>query len=241
MSSNKKKLQRIGSLDCVYLPGEEAGPLVVFFHGYGADCWDLVSISESLDLPGATWVFPNGIIEVPIGPGWMGRAWTEIDAEAFNLALASGVPRDLSSVRLTGMERALDASLGFFKSLGVEDHSHLIVGGFSQGAMLTIETILSSSLPVSAAVILSGTLTDEENWRQKAAHRQPVQFFQSHGTQDSVLGFAGAQRLEQLLRKADWKGHLRSFKGGHEIPPAVVNDLQAFLLARIKDSGKPGQ
>ncbi|MCB0362342.1 MAG: hypothetical protein KDD35_06455, partial [Bdellovibrionales bacterium] len=229
-------MERVGTLDCVVVPGDEKGPLVVLFHGYGADCWDLISLREELDLPEATWVFPNGILEVPVGPGWMGRAWTEIDLEAINSAFAAGTHRDFSQIRPPGMDRALEASLSLFKNLDLESYSQVIVGGFSQGAMLTLEIILSSFLPVSAAILLSGTLIDEGNWRSKVELRPPIPFFQSHGSQDQVLAYSAAQKLEQLLRKAGWKGHLRSFKGGHEIPRSVVGELRSFIGEIVKPS-----
>lgn len=235
MSIAKNRLQRIGSLDCVYQPGKDGGPLCVFFHGYGASCWDLVPLKGALEIDDATWVFPNGHMEVSLGPGVIGRAWAEVEVEAFNRAMAMGTTRDMSNSRPPGMDKACDASLRLFQALGVEDYSHLIIGGFSQGAMLAVETILSSALPVSSAVILSGTLLDADNWRNKANHRPPVSFFQSHGTQDPILGFGMAQKLEQLLRGSGWQGHLRSFKGGHEIPEGVVSALREFLRNSILD------
>ena len=49
---------------------------VIFFHGFGADAYDLKSLSEVLSTKNPSrWVFPQGILEVPIGPGWTGRAW----------------------------------------------------------------------------------------------------------------------------------------------------------------------
>lgn len=235
MSRNKKKssLERIGLLDCAYWGGEEKGPLCVFFHGYGADCWDLVSLREELDIPDATWVFPNGILEVPIGPGWVGRAWTHIDPDKTTIHTTQSSHFDFSSIRPRGTDQALEASLSLFAALEVQNYSHLIVGGFSQGAILTVETLLSSQLPVTAAVLLSGTLMDESNGRSKIKLRSPVSFFQSHGTQDAILNFSGAQKLEQLLRQGGWQGYLRSFSGGHEIPSQIISQLKEYLFLKI--------
>jgi phospholipase/carboxylesterase len=229
MGQRKQKLQRIANLDCAYFPGEDGGPLVVFFHGYGADAWDLAPLSHELEVEGATWVFPNGTLEVPIGPGWTGRAWFQIDIAALEAAMALGQHRDLSSLRPAEMDKVLLEVQKLFQVLEPESYSRVIVGGFSQGAMLTAELVLSTPMKVDGVVLLSGPLLDQANWRAKAKARPPVPFFQAHGTQDALLSFGGAQKLEQLLREAGWKGHLRAFRGGHEIPFQVLMELKAFI------------
>ena len=229
MGQRKQQLQRIGSLECLHIPGDDGGPLVVVFHGYGADAWDLASLSQELNIPGATWVFPNGHLEVPIGPGWMGRAWFNIDVQALEQAMATGTHRDLSDTRPPGVDKALEKSTELMQALRPDEHSKVVVGGFSQGAMLTMETLLSSDFPVDAAVLLSGTLLDQANWKSKLRDRKPLPFFQSHGKQDPLLAFTAAQKLEQLLKEGGWQGSLRAFNGGHEIPYPVIQELKSFL------------
>ncbi|MCB0385184.1 MAG: serine esterase [Bdellovibrionales bacterium] len=238
MGNRKQRLEKIGPLDCVYLPGEEGGPLIVFFHGYGADAWDLAPLSHELGVEGATWVFPNGTLEVPIGPGWTGRAWFQIDVQGLEKAMAAGTHREMSDLRPPEMDRVLLDVQKLFQALGPEDYSKVIVGGFSQGAMLSTEAILSTPMKVDGAVLLSGTLLDQAAWREKVKNRVPVDFFQSHGTQDALLSFSAAQKLEQLLREGGWRGHLRAFRGGHEIPFQVLTELKAFIHGIIQGGNK---
>ena len=225
MRFGRQPLQKVGPLDCVYLPGEDKGPLIVFFHGYGANAWDLVSLSEELSVLGATWVFPNGHLEVPIGPGWMGKAWFPIDEQA----MAAETHRDFSDIRPPGLDMALEKSSGLLQELRPTEHSKVIIGGFSQGAMLTLETLLSTNCPVNGVVLLSGTLLDQAAWKSKIKSHPPIPFFQSHGKQDSLLSFSAAQKLEQVLQEGGWEGKLRAFNGGHEIPSSVLLELKNFM------------
>ena len=41
----------------------EAGRAIILLHGFGADCTDLASLSEAVDLDEETaWFFPNGCV-----------------------------------------------------------------------------------------------------------------------------------------------------------------------------------
>jgi phospholipase/carboxylesterase len=105
----------------------------------------------------------------------------------------------------------------------------LVLGGFSQGAMLATELVLRMPTPPAGLAILSGTLVNEVDWKERATKLKGFQFFQAHGQRDTVLGFKQAKRLETLLREAGWVGQLQEFAGGHEIPSEVIIRLGAYL------------
>lgn len=202
------------------------------FHGFGADAYDLRSLSEVLRPPAPTrWIFPQGIREVPIGPGWMGRAWWPIDLARFERATATAgdkgpfewtdkEPENLPALR----EQLLTWISGFEK-----DWSRVILGGFSQGAMLACDLFLHAPQTPAGLLLFSGSLINKPNWQKVASRRQEAKYFQSHGRQDPVLPFRSAAQLETFLNQSGLKGSLFAFDGGHEIPWFVIEKANTYL------------
>ena len=231
--------KQYASLECLEVPGQPGAPVLIFFHGFGANAADLYGLHQYVNAPaGATWIFPEGRLKLADVPGHPPRAWWPIDQAALEYALATGTVRDLSGFAPPGLHESRDAAADCIRAV-LETHQikmqQLHLGGFSQGAMLATELTLRSAelfgeRPASLA-ILSGTLLDEEHWRPLAADGslQGLQFFQSHGQQDPILDFAMARRLEQLLRAGGLSGEFVEFTGGHEIPPQVMARLGQYL------------
>ncbi len=226
------KTENLGSLEV--LSTEAVSPdsrslTIILFHGFGANCHDLFPLSQEVRVPAKTqWIFPNGPLEVEIGPGFYGRAWFPIDMKEHQLAQAQGRQVDYSTKSSARILPARDRALKMLKALN-RPMDQVVLGGFSQGAMLALELTLSLPQPPRGVVLLSGTLIDQSSWAERAQRHPGLSFFQSHGTKDPVLPYSGAQGLEELLKSAQWQGNLVSFSGGHEIPFTVIKSLSQFL------------
>jgi len=57
--------------------------------------------------------------------------------------------------------------------------------------------------------------------------------FQSHGMQDEILPYVGAERLRATLIHAGLSVEWHSFRGGHEIPRAVLQRLGPFITKAV--------
>ena len=225
-------LVKIGSLEAVDFP-KPTGPTIVLCHGYGADCHDLVPLRDEMGLRDrARWVFPQAPKMVEIGPGFWGRAWFPIDLEAHDRALRTGEAVTYAERRPPGVNEARDQFLSFLKNLSVPVEQ-IILGGFSQGAMLALEAALTLPTAPMGVVLLSGTLADVAGLRTRAPLKKGLSYFQSHGESDQVLPFTGAQALHGELEKAGWQGVWCPFRGGHEIPASVLRDLRSYLLTKL--------
>ena len=106
-----------------------------------------------------------------------------------------------------------------------------VLGGFSQGAMLTVDVALHAPGKLAGLALMSGTLIAESIWRPRAAALAGTTIFQSHGTKDALLAFSGAERLRDFLLAAGAEVGFMPFPGGHELPPPVLAGL-GDLLAR---------
>jgi phospholipase/carboxylesterase len=202
---------------------------VILFHGFGADAYDLRSLSEVLDSGKATrWLFPNGPLSVPIGPGWMGRAWWTIDVNRLQTAMMKGESVDLSNERPQMIDQVVEKCFTMIEGLNTP-WSRIVLGGFSQGSMLATELALKAPESPKALIVLSGNLINQDEVKKLAPSRKGLPFFMSHGQQDQVLPAKGAQKLEGIFSNAGLKGKLHLFQGGHEIPTEVIYKLNSFL------------
>ncbi|MCC5832611.1 MAG: dienelactone hydrolase family protein [Chlamydiales bacterium] len=222
---NNLKKREVAGLEVMELPGDPNGPTIILLHGFGANAMDLVPLSKVFHLsPQPTLLFPNGPLEIPIAPGYSGRAWFPIDIEALQKdgfqAVENAFPKELSNAR----ER-IQRLVG---ELYIP-RSKLIIGGFSQGAVLAVETALHGIERVAALLIFSGTLINEHLWRRLSHQHPKTPFFQSHGRDDPLLPLGKAEELEALLIEGGFQGRLHIFNGGHEIPQVVLAELITFL------------
>ncbi len=222
-------MRQLGNLKCVEKLVDHDGPWIVFFHGYGADANDLAPLSNVIASPEkANWLFPNAPIEVPIGPGWTGRAWWPLNLEAWMKAMEQGQEKDLAVLTPPGLHEARQNTFKALAQLKVP-WSKIILGGFSQGAMLATDLYLNAPETPAGLVLLSGTLINSNEWKPLLKNREGQKFFQSHGKQDPVLTYTNAQRLESFLCQGGMKGNLQGFNGGHEIPMGVLQKCGEYL------------
>lgn len=207
-------------------------PVVVLLHGFGAPGDDLVSLGGALApaVPGARFVF----LEAPLELGFQylgGRAWWHIDLEARMRRQAAGVfdtkedPEGLASARahVVASVRAILKELAPTK---------LVLGGFSQGAMLSLDAALRSDLPLAGLVFLSGTHLAEDAWAPALASRKGLPVFATHGRRDPILPFPVSERLARQLGEAGLDVTFLAFDDGHGIPPQLLPELRRFL-ARV--------
>ena len=227
--TGKPRLVRFAGLDAIEYPSSDARALTaVCLHGYGADMRDLAPLAQELETKRPiTWLFPDA----PEVLDWGGRAWYPIDVAAFEEAQRTGTPRDLSLHEPQGLEWAREELQRFIKELD-KPWEDIVLMGFSQGAMLSVDLALRAEASPAGVVILSGTLVDKKKTAELAPKKKGLPFFQSHGSADPILGFAQARALEKILIESGWKGQLRRFEGGHAIPADILEGLAAWLEKR---------
>lgn len=212
--------------------GGGEGPLVVLLHGFGAPGDDLVALWRYLNVPDEVrFLFPAAPLKLDMGFG-DARAWWMFDMERVTQARSQGqwdelsqeIPRGLSPAR-TQMQDVLSLAI---ENLAVPSDS-LVLGGFSQGAILSTDLVLHSDIPFAGLALLSGTLIAKHEWLTRLPNRQGLPVFQSHGIDDPILAFPMAQQLREHIQLAGLPVSWVEFRGGHEIPIQVLEGLGTFL------------
>ena len=212
--------------------GEGDGPIVLLLHGFGAPGHDLVPLADVIEVPGGTrWLFPEAPLSLNMGFG-DSRAWWIIDFSRIQEDRAAGRIRDLSVEIPQGLALARERFLAFLKELPQQfqiDYKETVIGGFSQGALLTCDAVLHTDYPFAGLVQLSGNLLARAIWSPLIPKRKGLPVFQSHGTLDDILPHIGAEHLRDTLTQSGLAVEWQSFRGGHEIPKPVLQRLSMFI------------
>lgn len=213
---------------------------IVLMHGFGASGDDLVGLAGELDAPpGSVFLFPHAphdLAELTGEPGYAGaRAWWLVDFAARERAIREGTVRELSRQVPDGLAEARAAVGSMLDAARTRYPEHRVVlGGFSQGAMLTLDVALRDpARALAGLVLLSGTIIAEDEWTPLLAARKDVPVFQSHGRQDPILPFPVAERLHELLVAQGFRTAWAPFGGPHTIAASTMNGLNAWLREQV--------
>lgn len=237
MSATVERVTDIGGLPTIVVEPATAERrfVLVLLHGLMMTPEDLAPFAHSMNLP-AIVLFPRGPVEAFDLDGPKGRAFWATDPKARAAAIAKGPrdfivydPPDLPAARAT-----LDA---YMRAVG-DAHPDLpvVLGGFSQGAMLTCSTLLHlPSAPwrarLAGLVLLSGSRVAGADWTpDRFGVFAGLRVYQSHGEQDPDLSFAAGVALRDTLAGAGASVTFTAFEGVHEIPLVAWRGLRKFLL-----------
>lgn len=217
--------------------GQLAG-IAFLCHGFGAPGEDLVGLASDLlekrhsDLP-VRIVFPAGPLDLEDSgiPG--GRAWWHISIQELIETMEEGrfelireqVPEGIETARELLVE-AIEAGL---QASGLA-YKNLLVGGFSQGAMLAMEVAcLGLAQPPRAMALLSGALIRERQWKPVVHRLQMTRVLQSHGQWDPILPLQLGKWLRDMLKEHGCPVDFLEFPGPHTIPLESIEKVSALL------------
>ncbi len=210
--------------------GGGTGPVVVLMHGFAAPADDLVPFAGVLEVPSEVrFAFPEGPARLPPQYG-QGRAWWMIDSTRLELVAMTGDMSLVTEVEPEGLDDARNKLVNCLDALEEAlAPSKLVIGGFSQGAMLACDVVLRSQRQFDGLVMLSGAMVAGPIWRPLMPNRSDLSVFMSHGEEDPILPFEIADRLRTELGEAGLNVMWVPFHGGHQIPANVVSGLSHFL------------
>lgn len=224
------EFMRVSNIDTIYKKGS-GDQAVIVLHGYGASFKDLAPLHSYLDPQGVfNWYFLDGPLGVDIGMGMTGRAWFPIDMMKLQIAQMNGTFETLfADHNPEGIFEARDMVMKCIDEIS-QRHSKVLLGGFSQGSMVSLSCALQDVSKISKIFLLSSTLFDQDLMNEKVSGLKDTPIFQSHGQGDMVLPFSLAKRLSELLEKNVATYEFHPFNGGHEIPLNVIERLKEFLI-----------
>jgi phospholipase/carboxylesterase len=213
-------------------PADAPRALVLLLHGLDMAPAQLAPIVSALGLP--AWIaLPAGPVERAGGH----RAWWPVDDAVRAARIAQG-PADLHEAHPAGREPARRAVHAAARALRARAPGlPLVVAGFSQGAMLALDSVLQAPpLAVDALALWSASRLAFAEWAPALHRLRGVRVELLHGRADANLGIAAGQSLRDALVAEDADVRWSPFDGGHEIP------LQAWVGLRrlVRELGQRG-
>lgn len=203
--------------------GGKPDALVIFLHGFGSNGADLISLAPywAKALPGAVFVSPNAIENVPQAPG--GYQWFPISNLDPHL-MEQGAKAAAQSV-----DRFIDREL---EKLGLDD-SRLVLVGFSQGTMMALYVGLRRAKPVAGILGFSGVLVGRGKLKEEMRSKPPVLLI--HGDRDPTIPIAAMFDAAEGLAAAE---HGAQWHVSYGIPHSIGQDGLdlggAFLASCLK-------
>jgi phospholipase/carboxylesterase len=229
MTARSERLQELAGLSTTVIGPEDAPLTLVLLHGYAMRPADLAPFAHSLGIP-ALFLFPQGPNTSPMG----GHAWWEVDLDAREAAISSG-PRDLAEDSPRGLPRARERLEEFLCAVAANYPSpKRVLGGFSQGGMLSLDYVLRGSRVLDGLALLSASRLTLSEWLPHRDRLRDFPVFVSHGSTDRDLAFAAGERLRDFVLESSARVTWVPFEGGHEIPLVVWRGLRKFLASLLK-------
>jgi phospholipase/carboxylesterase len=226
-------------IESVQVGSSERGrPCVILLHGFAMTPEDLAPFARALGAP-ATFFFPRGGVTAHRADEPAARGWWPVDVAARERTVSRG-PRDLSAQHPAGVDAARERLSRFVETLRSSfAPSHLIVGGFSQGAMLSLDWMLLGDASVDGLVLLSAARIRGDLWEPRWSRLSGVPVYQSHGQNDPDLSFAAAAKLRDRMVAAGAQVEWQEFAGGHEAPLVVWRSLKRFIQRIVSGARAP--
>lgn len=190
-------------------------PMVVMLHGRGADMHDLADLAPMLAAAGTVrFVFANAPRPFEPYPGTT-FGWTWFD----------GWPPELASVKASRelLLRFIGQVTQRYKT------SKLILAGFSQGAMMSLDAGLRTG--AAGIISMSGGLYELDLPDLSAKKGLPVLI--AHGIYDDVVPVQYARRARHLLEAAGLDVEYYEYPMQHQVAQEEMDAVKTFIMRVI--------
>jgi len=213
-----------------YAPEQRPYPLVVMLHGFGANMYDLASLSPPIDAEGYVYAFPNAPYAVDLGGGGaVGYSWSRgrPGMAETTLATESGpTPEERLEGCLAEIMEKTGATAG-----------NMVLGGFSQGGGLTLRFGLRRPETFAGLIVLSGAFRDADGLKETLPPGRAQPIFIAHGLFDPMVTVERGKATKAFLEEAGYSPVYNEYEMAHEITPEVIHDLQQWLRGVLPPKG----
>jgi predicted esterase/catechol 2,3-dioxygenase-like lactoylglutathione lyase family enzyme len=200
-------------------------PLLLLLHGQESSEKDIFNIAAALDERFMV-VCPRGIFyQVPGRYNWF---QTELVSGSW---ITNSIQAEFSRQALL---KFADEAAKAYRT----DPSQTYLLGYCQGAVMTLDMILSQSSRFAGVGAISGQLLPEMRSsldRPNALHGFPV--ICTHGINDEIYPVKYGRTIRDTLTSWGINLTYREYMSGHFITPEILADVRAWLSARLDEKG----
>ncbi|MBM3924695.1 MAG: alpha/beta fold hydrolase [SAR202 cluster bacterium] len=199
-------------------------PLVVLLHGFGSNMHDLASLAPALDGKDFAYVCPNAPLSIPLGPNMKGFAWAPL-------------PGERTEEHLKAAEKLIAEFLDEASKEYKTPKGKILLGGFSQGGMMTFRVGLSAPDKLAGLFSLSGFIDNPDAVKASLPSQRDQPIFIAHGTEDTVIPVGGARKSAAFLREQGYNPEYHEYVMAHQVTPQVIDDLRVWMHRTLQPSG----
>lgn len=200
----------------------KTAPLLILLHGRGSNESIFYSMAPKLD---------NRLRVVSVqGPLKMGAdkfAWFDLQRNKDGL-------RQYDEAEVLEMS---DQLVEFIKELVAINEwrpSEILIGGFSQGAIMSLGTGLRHPRVIDGVLCMSGAMFPEfsNDFVLQDEHKD-LSILVTHGRNDLVLPFEEIASAVDFLRSHDFEVTFKQYDSAHNFPPENFTDFREWLAQKL--------
>lgn len=202
-----------------YIPAnvQDGAPLFVLLHGRGSHKGDLMGLQPHLP--------SEAMVVTPEAP-FAGAAWGYGPGWAWYRFMGRNRPEPES---FEAGQQDLHAFLQELPGKLPVKPGPVILGGFSQGGVMSMAYALRNPGAVPYVVNFSGFLPEHPSVQVTPERVKGTRFFWGHGTEDAMIVFELAVEGRALLREAGADLTARDYRMGHWIEGSELADVINWL------------
>ncbi len=211
-------MKQLNNENVITIGDKSTSSVILFwFHGYGANNWSFEPSMKMLNLLLDDSLF----IVIPNAPERDGkRSWYPLPIVEND----KSITEDYAG--LVGAHKIVDSLIEEYC-----DDEKIIIGGFSQGAALSLSYQFEERTKVTACIALSGYMPNVERYSEKKVEANKI--FIAHGKSDNVISFETYEKTVYFLESRC--NHICKYEGdfGHTITKEVTAEMTDWISKLI--------
>ena len=192
-----------------------ASKVIFWFHGYGSNNWSFEPTMKMLNM----YMNNDVCIIMPNAP--------IVDSRRSWYPLPQVNDKGLIVEDLNGLENSKTEISNFINSFDIEKDTKLIIGGFSQGAALSLSMLFDTEHNFDDCIALSGYMPNADYYKNMKI--KVGRIFIAHGFSDQAISFDDYKKTLQFISKKTDKITSYTDDFGHTITKEVNNRLIDWL------------
>jgi predicted esterase len=188
---------------------------ILWFHGYGSNNWSFESTMKLVNIR----LNETAYIVLPNAPIVDGKSsWYPLPAKNENGSLVEDYD---------GLNKSIKAIDNLIESLSLDQNKKLIVGGFSQGAALSLSLLFKSKHKIDGCAALSGYMPSANEFKEFPLKSNNI--FIAHGYEDKAISYDDFKKTLIFLETKTDKLTKHTGNFGHTITNEVSEGFIQWL------------
>ena len=188
---------------------------ILWFHGYGSNNWSFEPTMKLINMR----LNETAYIVLPNAPIIDGKSsWYPLPARNNNGDLVEDYD---------GLNKSIEVIDNLIESLSLDQNKKLIIGGFSQGAALSLSLLFKSKYKIDGCAALSGYMPSANEFKKISLKSNNI--FIAHGYEDKAISYDDFKKTLAFLETKTDKLTKHTGAFGHTITREVSEDFIQWL------------